>query len=337
MFKLTVIIPVYNVEPFLRQALESILNQAFDSMQILLVDDGSTDKSGKIADEYSRIHSNIQVFHTVNSGYAAACNFALSKALGEYVCIIEPDDFIDENMFADLYEKAKTTGADVVKSRYFEFLDIPNVRREVVCGAQITDTGTFTLSDHPELLRFHPSIWSCMYKLSFLKEFGIKFQSSPFRAWEDNLFQLRTLYLARRIAYINKAYYHWRVLFLFQLEKIKDVKMPLSVIFETHEWLRHINCKNPDIFINLFAREMVYFKYVFRKAGFSDVDMLSKSVARYFNDLAESGFRPGSTFKISFKAKLLRLSPLLFFIREKFSFKLSKFFKLIRYGNGRKI
>ena len=119
MVKISVIIPIYNVEHFLSQALDSVLNQFFDSMQILLVDDGSTDKSGKIADEYAERYTNVQVFHTENSGYAEACNLGLSKANGEYVSIIEPDDFVDRNMFAELYERAKKTNADIVKSRYF--------------------------------------------------------------------------------------------------------------------------------------------------------------------------------------------------------------------------
>ena len=114
MVKISVIIPIYNVEHFLSQALDSVLNQFFDSMQILLVDDGSTDKSGKIADEYAERYTNVQVFHTENSGYAEACNLGLSKANGEYVSIIEPDDFVDRNMFAELYERAKKTNADIV-------------------------------------------------------------------------------------------------------------------------------------------------------------------------------------------------------------------------------
>ena len=337
MVKISVIIPIYNVEHFLSQALDSVLNQFFDSMQILLVDDGSIDKSGKIADEYAERYTNVQVFHTENSGYAEACNLGLSKANGEYVSIIEPDDFVDRNMFAELYERAKKTNADIVKSRYFEFLDTPKFKDERACGAQITDTGVFTLKDHPELLSFHPSIWTCIYKLSFLKGHGIKFQTSRFRAWEDNLFQLKTLYLANRISYVNKAYYHWRVLLLFQLEKIKDVRMPLSVIAETHEWLDSVNCKSLSIFVNLFKREMVYYKYVFRKAKFSDIGLLSDSVSRYFNNLSKSGFEPGVAFKIPSKIKLLRSNVFLFFFREKLSYRVSKLFKFVRYACIKKI
>lgn len=329
MMKLSVIIPIYNVENFIEECLDSIISQCFDEMEVIAVDDGSTDNSGAIADKYSLKYPYIKVFHIKNRGYANACNIGLNEARGEYVSIIEPDDFVGENMFGELYERAKKDDADIVKSRYFEFLYLPKVKREKICGADINVEGTFTLNQHPELLRFHPSIWSCIYKKSFLSDNNIFFAESVYRGWEDNLFQIKTLYFAKKISYVNKAYYHWRMTFLYQCEKIKNIKMPIAVINESHDWLDSVSCKNPNIFANLAVREMVYFKFVFRMARVKQIGFLTDTVSAYFHRFPEAGFAKIKDFKLLYKIKILRYAPFLFLVFEKTKFCLGKLLKKI--------
>ena len=116
MTKVSVIVPIYNSEPFLRECIGSILSQSIDSFEVLLVDDGSTDKSNAIVDEYAEKFPNVRAFHTDNRGYASACNLGLAEAESEYVSIIDSDDIIDKCMLEDLYNRAAETNADVAKN-----------------------------------------------------------------------------------------------------------------------------------------------------------------------------------------------------------------------------
>lgn len=101
---LSVIIPVYNVEKYIYKCLSALINQITSDVEIICVDDGSTDNSGKICDEYARYYVNIHVFHKVNGGVASARNLGLSKARGDYIAWVDPDDYVSSNWFSRLRE-----------------------------------------------------------------------------------------------------------------------------------------------------------------------------------------------------------------------------------------
>ena len=111
---ISVIVPVYNVEPYLRQCLDSILAQTCQNVEILLIDDGSTDGGGRICDEYGETDIRISVFHTENRGLSAARNLGLKHARGSYIGFVDPDDWVEPCMYEILLQKANRTGADVV-------------------------------------------------------------------------------------------------------------------------------------------------------------------------------------------------------------------------------
>ena len=100
--KISVIIPVYNVEKYLRECLDSVINQTLADIEIILVDDGSPDNCPQICDEYALKDNRIKVIHKENGGYGSAMNVGLEKATGEYIGIVEPDDYIDSKMYEDL-------------------------------------------------------------------------------------------------------------------------------------------------------------------------------------------------------------------------------------------
>lgn len=114
MTKISVIIPVYNVENYLNKCIQSILSQDFLEYEIILVDDGSTDESGKICDEYSQKYAQIKVIHQQNKGLGGARNTGIEEACGEYLLFIDSDDSIKENMFSFLYNTAFDNGSDMV-------------------------------------------------------------------------------------------------------------------------------------------------------------------------------------------------------------------------------
>lgn len=121
---ISVIVPVYNVEPYLRKCLDSILAQTYQDLEILVIDDGSTDGSGKICDEYAEKERWIRVFHTENNGLSCARNLGLDNANGDWIGFVDSDDWIEPDMFEVLLRRAQETGADVVDCGwYWEYPD----------------------------------------------------------------------------------------------------------------------------------------------------------------------------------------------------------------------
>ena len=112
---ISIIVPVYNVEPYLRKCLDSILDQTYRDLEILIIDDGSTDGSGAICDEYAGKDDRIKVFHTENKGLSAARNLGLDNASGDWIGFVDSDDWIEPDMYEVLLRKAEETGADVVE------------------------------------------------------------------------------------------------------------------------------------------------------------------------------------------------------------------------------
>ena len=110
---ISVIVPVFNVEPYIHQCLDSILNQTYRDLEILLIDDGSSDRCGEICDEYERQDNRVRVFHTTNNGVSAARNLGLQESNGEYIGFVDSDDWIELNMYKILLESLEESGADI--------------------------------------------------------------------------------------------------------------------------------------------------------------------------------------------------------------------------------
>ena len=125
--KISVIIPVYNVEQYLEKCLDSILNQTYKNIEIILVNDGSIDKSGLICDEYSRKYNNIKVFHKENGGVSSARNLGIDNATGQYLAFIDPDDYIDVNMYEILVEKIVETNSDIAMCSFVYVKENENI------------------------------------------------------------------------------------------------------------------------------------------------------------------------------------------------------------------
>ncbi|MDR0741844.1 MAG: glycosyltransferase [Puniceicoccales bacterium] len=164
--KVSIIVPIYGVERYLCQCLDSILAQTLRGIEIILVDDGSPDKCPQIADKYAAKDRRIVAIHQTNGGYGKACNTGLGKATGEYVAIVELDDFIVSDMYKILYAVAKKYNVDVVKSAFNIYFDISNRKPKIgrkYSWFSSSDSHyekprkVFTITEHPEFFYFHPS------------------------------------------------------------------------------------------------------------------------------------------------------------------------------------
>lgn len=130
--KISVIIPVYNVEAYLRRCVESLLQQTYSNLEIILVDDGSPDRSGEICDEYGYQDSRIKVIHQANRGVSAARNSGLCAATGDWIGFIDGDDWIEPDMYEYMLDMARKHGADMVQCGLF--FDEETESREMFCA-----------------------------------------------------------------------------------------------------------------------------------------------------------------------------------------------------------
>lgn len=115
---ISIIVPVYKVEPYLRQCVDSILNQTYRDLEILLIDDGSPDCCGKICDEYEKKDKRVRVFHTENRGLSIARNLGLKETQGDYIGFVDSDDWIEPDMYEVLLKCLEETGADICVCGY---------------------------------------------------------------------------------------------------------------------------------------------------------------------------------------------------------------------------
>ena len=261
----SIIVPVYNREKELDKCVSSLVNQTFKDLEIILVDDGSSDKSPAIIDEYAKADNRIIVIHQQNGGYGKACNEGISKAKGKYIAIFEPDDYADQNMYEDLFSLAEEYDADIVKSSFFinTFIKDKYITKKANLNKHFkSQAKTFTIEDCPTILQEHPSIWSCLYKLEFLKSAKIKFLEVPGSGWTDNLFQVQTMCMADKIAYCPRAHYFWTVEHEEPSDNLTDYSIPINRSLEINKWLRINNFDQPYILENIYKRELHYIKII---------------------------------------------------------------------------
>lgn len=208
--KVTVLVPVYNQERYLRACLDSLVSQTLRELQILCIDDGSTDASPAILAEYAARDARIEVVTKENSGYGASMNKGLDMARGEYVGIVESDDFASLDMFASYYRLARRHDLDLVKSNYFEH-DESGDNLVRAFGKRTALWGTFDPAKHPEVLLVPPTIWSALYRRDMLEREGIRFLETPGASYQDTSFMHRTWFASHRARIAPGAYLHYRV------------------------------------------------------------------------------------------------------------------------------
>ena len=202
--KISVIVAVYKAEAYLHRCVDSLLAQTFQDFEILLIDDGSPDNSGKICDDYAKQDFRIHVFHKENGGVASARQCGIDHAKGEYTTHVDPDDWVEPTMLEDLYRKAKEEDADMVLSDfYLEYRD--NIKYEKQQPSSL-DVKT-VLSD---FLRFKLKISLCgrLICTSCYKNSHILFPLNMVYG-EDNCVLIKLLCKVKRLSYLPHAYYHY--------------------------------------------------------------------------------------------------------------------------------
>lgn len=214
-YKVSVIIPIYNVEQYLKDCIESVISQMNDSIQIVLVNDGSTDNSIKIAEYYAN-DTNVILINQKNKGLGAARNTGLEHASGEYILFLDSDDMIKENSIFEMYNICKENSLDMLLFSSSVFsdssdMDFPlnmfNYERdsfvnEIMTGQELFEK-TYAINE------YRVSVCMRMFKCDYIKQKKLKFREGVIH--EDEDYALLSLLLANRVMAINTKYYQRRV------------------------------------------------------------------------------------------------------------------------------
>ena len=212
--KLSVIIPVYNAQKYIEECLNSVINQTLYDIEIICVNDGSTDNSAKILNSFRQKDSRIIILNQDNSGAGAARNYGLDKASGEYVLFIDSDDFIETDAAEKLYNRAKETDADIVicKARYYDnsthkFKPMPEaLKQDLLCDKDI-----FNYKDIDKyIFNFStPCLWNKLCRRDFIQKNNLKFQN--IKSCNDIYFGHMALVLADKITILPKVLLNYRI------------------------------------------------------------------------------------------------------------------------------
>ena len=207
---ISLLVPTCNVERYLRECLDSARDQTLTDIEIICINDGSTDSSLAIINEYAAADPRFVVIDKPNSGYGDSMNIALARARGTYIGILESDDYMELDGLETMYRAAVKYDAQVVKTDFYLFWSKPtarNVRFQLVDAAL---EGHINPQVEREVFYRKPSIWSAIYKRSFLEENDITFLPSPGASYQDAGFNFKVWSSCTNAVLIDRAFLHYR-------------------------------------------------------------------------------------------------------------------------------
>ena len=202
----SIIVPVYKVEKYIRQCVDSLLAQTYRNIEVILVDDGSPDNCGAICDEYAAKDSRVKVIHQQNGGVSVARQTGIDHATGEYSIHADPDDWVELNMIEELVAKAVADNADMVICDFYRESKSDRIH---VCQNPGDDLSASAVLRKILSQQLHGSCWNKLVNRSRIE--GIGFTPEDLCILEDELYNIRILARKIKVSYLPKAFYHYRV------------------------------------------------------------------------------------------------------------------------------
>lgn len=204
--KISVIVSIFNVQNYVEKSIQSICSQTYKNLEILLVDDGSTDNSGKICDNFANKDARIRVIHKKNGGLSSARNEGIKAATGEYIAFVDGDDWIDGDMYEGMMHLIQTYDADIAICNYKEIsqkgvMDSSDDKITVFEGRELLKV----FIEEDETYRIQNAAWNKLYKRSLMGD--LRFPEG--KLFEDIVYTTKLLAGSRRAVYVNKAYYNY--------------------------------------------------------------------------------------------------------------------------------
>lgn len=275
--KISVIMPSYNVKEYITQSIESVLNQTLDDIEVLCVDGGSDDGTLEILKKYSEEDKRVHVYLSNKKSYGAQVNQGLTNANGEYISIIETDDYIQENMLESLYNLTQFGYIDIVKGNFYHMItsEDENLIKVDTAKQSIADYNkAFEIETNPIFLEGHPSIWAAIYKKSFLINNNIKFLEEKGGAWVDNPFFYETAIKAKTIIYTNTPYYYYRESNEnSSTNNLTNLSIPVKRINDIFNVLEENEFENTEIRTLLYKRLFRYIEIIIENNGNSQENL----------------------------------------------------------------
>lgn len=278
--KVSVIIPVYNAEKYIKKSLSSIINQSLEEIEIIIVNDGSTDRSIEIAKKICKSDKRVKIIEQQNSGVASARNLGINQSKGEYISFIDSDDWIENDMLEQLYINAIRNKCDVIQCRYKKLssqIDNDIIYDKVLSNNEIERY----LKDNLIIGKLSTYSWDKIYKLDFIKNNGIRFKNVPM--FEDWYFMIDVITYMKRYMFLNQSLYNY------------------SVIEESLSRKYHDNFT--DMVIDLQKEKFKYMK-IWNKSG---KNYYKVAILNLYDDILRI-INYEINNKISFKKKIKKLS-----------------------------
>lgn len=294
---ISVLVPIYNVERYLREALNSLRRQTFQDFEVVCINDGSCDGSRAIVQEYLDADSRFRVVDKENSGYGASMNVGIQEARGRYIAVLEPDDFFEPDAFEKLIGLADSCNADVAKANYWFYWSEPRSKNELVPVISPSMTNhVFKPLEEPEIFFANPSLWSAIYKRSFILGNGLKLNETPGASFQDLGFTFKVWARAQRVCCTTDPIIHYR-----QDNETSSVNNPAKVFcvcdeFDTIEDFIAAD-KNGDK-LRPYAYRLRYDSYLWNYERLS-MDMRIRFLDTMVGDL-ERGMREGDYYPALF-------------------------------------
>lgn len=284
--KISAVVPVYNVEEYLPRCIESALAQTLKDIEIICVDDGSTDGCPAMLDEYAAKDKRVKVIHQPNGGYGKAMNAGLKAATGEYFAVLESDDFIVPDAYEILYKNAKEYDADVVRADYYDYVTIKG--EPVLYHKQITTRLSWYYrlicpNDEQEVFKFVMHNWTGIHKMEFLRKNNILYNETPGASYQDNGFYFQVFTQTDRLLYIPRACYCYRI--DNPTSSIKDPKKVYTMT-EEYSFIREFLSKHPE-----FEEKVMpaYYSRLFR-VYYQTFKRIDESVQKEYADFMRETF-----------------------------------------------
>lgn len=252
---ISIIVPTYNVEKYIRTCIESILAQTYRNVEVIIVNDGSTDQSLAVISDLICSHHNVKVINQKNQGLSVARNTGIDVATGKYITFVDADDKIMPGFVSSLYQIADKTGADIVRGSFRDFNG--NIPKDWVPDFNVpTNCGTIVLD---QFLSSHISfvVWSSIYRLDFINSNHIRF--TPGILLEDGDFTTRAYMLAKLVATSPEPNYAYRIRQGSILTTNNAQKMSLSEEKVISQFISMLKHEESDVLCSLILKSIYTF------------------------------------------------------------------------------
>lgn len=234
--KVSVLIPCYNSENYLEQCLNSLEAQSLSEIEFICLNDGSKDSTLAILERYKSRDKRFVVVNKENSGYGDTLNLGFGVATGEYIGIVEPDDFVEPNMFEVLYDMASQYNLDIARCSYYYYSKEGDVEQK---WGEVPKNQLICPRKHLAVFKQGPSVWANIYKRSWLLDNQIEFLRTPGASYQDTSFSFKAYFQSSRFMMTDVCLMHYRVDNLNS--SVHDIKKVFCVMDEWSEIYRFIS------------------------------------------------------------------------------------------------